>query len=92
MAKFRVPASKVNSVEDIIDHPHWVDRGDIVTYRDETLEKDIKAVGIVPKLSETPGKIWRGAPTLGQDTERILTDILGYDQEKINKLKEKKIV
>ena len=92
MSKFRVPASKVNNVKDIIDHPHWLDRGDIITYRDETLEKDIKAIGIVPKLSETPGQVWRGAPTLGQDTEDILQKLLGYSDEKIAVLKEMKII
>jgi crotonobetainyl-CoA:carnitine CoA-transferase CaiB-like acyl-CoA transferase len=92
MAKFKVPASKINSVEDIINDPHWIDRGDIITYRDETLEKDIKAVGIIPKLSGTPGKVWRGAPTLGQDTDEILKKVLGYSQEKIEVLKEKKLI
>jgi len=92
MAKFKVPSAKVNSVEDIINNPHWVDRGDIVTYKDETLQKDIKAIGVIPKLSETPGKVWRGAPTLGQDTEDILTKMLGYTAEKVATLKEKKII
>lgn len=92
MSKFKVPASKVNTVKDIIDHPHWLDRGDIITYRDETLEKDIKAVGIVPKLSDTPGQVWRGAPTLGQDTANILANMLGYSEAQIAALKEKKII
>ncbi len=92
MMEFRVPASKVNSVEDIIKNKHWIDRGDIVKYRDETLEKDITAVGIIPKLSETPGKIWRGAPYLGQDTEGVLKTVLGYSDEKIALLKDKKLI
>lgn len=92
MSGFKVPASKVNSVEDIINDPHWIDRGSITTYRDETLGKDIKAVGIVPKLSETPGKVWRGAARLGQDTEDVLRTVLGYSDEQIKVLKEKEIV
>lgn len=92
MAKFKVPASKVNSVKDIIADPHWLGRGDIVTYKDESLGKDVQAVGIIPKLSDTPGKVWRGAPVLGQDTDDILTKVLGYSAEKIQALKDRKLI
>ena len=30
-------------------------------------------------MSKTPGRVWRGAPSMGQDTENILKTILGYD-------------
>jgi len=53
------------------------------------LRKEITAFGIVPKMSKTPGKVWRGAPRLGQDNEVVLKEILGYSEEKIAKLKEK---
>ena len=43
-------------------------------------------------MSETPGQIWRGAPSMGQDTENILKTILGYDDAKIAELREKKLI
>ena len=43
-------------------------------------------------MSETPGKVWRGAPTVGQDTENILKTILGYDEARIAGLKEKQLI
>ena len=43
-------------------------------------------------MSDTPGNVWRGAPTLGQDTEWVLKDILGYDDIKIEELKDKKLI
>jgi len=92
MAKFKVPCSKVNSAKDVVDHPHWLDRNDFVNYEDQTLQKSIKALGIIPKLGGTPGKVWRGAPSLGQDTTEILTKILGYSPEKIQTLKEKGLI
>jgi crotonobetainyl-CoA:carnitine CoA-transferase CaiB-like acyl-CoA transferase len=33
--------------------------------------------GVVARLSETPGAVWQAAPTLGQHTRTILTDLLG---------------
>ena len=35
----------------------------------------LKVPGIVPKLSETPGGLYRPAPPLGQDTEDTLNSL-----------------
>ena len=43
-------------------------------------------------MSVTPGKVWRGSPSMGQDTEDILKTILGYDDAKIAELKEKELI
>ena len=43
-------------------------------------------------MSETPGKVWRGAPAPGQDTDAILKTVLGYDDAKIADLREKKLI
>lgn len=92
MAAVKVPCSRVNTAKECVVHEHYLKRDDFISYEDQTLKKDIKAFGIVPKLSETPGKVWRGAPSLGQDTEKILSELLGYDAAKIAELREKKLV
>ena len=38
--------------------------------------------------SETPAGIWKEAPELGQHTEQILIDELGYDWDDISELQE----
>ena len=68
------------------------ERGDWVKYEDQTLQKEVTAFGFAPKLSETPGKVWRGAPRLGQDTEEVMKKILGYTQEEIDALKGKGVI
>lgn len=92
MAKHRVPCSLVFNAQDAYEHPHWQGRGNFVTYEDQTLQRSVKAFGIVPKLSETPGLVWRGAPALGQDTDAVLSTLLGYTQEKIEALRGRGIV
>ncbi|TCS81757.1 crotonobetainyl-CoA:carnitine CoA-transferase CaiB-like acyl-CoA transferase [Muricomes intestini] len=92
MQAVKVPCSRVNSVKDCLENEHFQKRGDFIQYEDQTLGKEITAFGIAPKLSETPGKVWRGAPALGQDTNAILKEILGYDDEKINILQEKNLI
>lgn len=89
ISKAKVGCSKVYSAADAVKDPHWLDRDDFIEYEDQTIKKTIKAFGIAPKFSETPGKVWRGAPNLGQDTEAILSTLLGYSAEKIETLKQK---
>ena len=82
----------LNTAKSAFENEHFKSRNDWITYEDQTVETEITAFGIAPKMSETPGKVWRGAPKLGQDTENILKTILGYDDAKISSLREKGLI
>jgi crotonobetainyl-CoA:carnitine CoA-transferase CaiB-like acyl-CoA transferase len=43
----------------------------------------IRVFGVVPKMSLTPGRIWRGAPSIGDDTTDILSMMLGLSAAEI---------
>jgi crotonobetainyl-CoA:carnitine CoA-transferase CaiB-like acyl-CoA transferase len=90
--KFKVPCGIAKTTEEIYNDPHWQSRGNFVKYTDETLGKEVEAFGFVPKLSGTPQQVWRGAPTLGQDTEAILSQLLGYSAAEIDAFKGKGII
>ncbi|GCF92666.1 CoA transferase [Enterococcus florum] len=92
MAAVKVPCSRVNTAKDCLENEHFIKRENFIRYQDQTTGEEVTAFGIVPKLSETPGKVWRGAPSLGQDTEDILRKILNYDDEKIAVLREKELI
>ena len=47
-----------------------------------------QVVGVPVILSETPGNPRGRAPELGENTELILTDLLGYSWEEVAKLRE----
>lgn len=74
-----VPAGRVYDIADIAADPHYQARDMLL---DSTLPDGtpLKVPGIVPKLSTTPGGIYRPAPRLGQDTQEIL-DNLGISAE-----------
>ena len=92
LSKFKVPCSKVNNAKDCLENKHFHDRNDFVTYVDQTKNSEVTAFGFCPKFSETPGKVWRGAPYLGQDTETILKEIAGCTDDEIAAMKVENII
>ena len=52
----------------------------------------IRVYGVVPKMSLTPGRIWRGAPSVGDDTTDILAAMLGLSETEIDALYAEQIV
>ena len=88
----RMGAAVIKDCNDVMSEEHWKERGDWVTYEDQTLGEDITAFGFAPKMSETPGEVWRGAPKLGQDTEMIMKQLLDYTDEEYEALKGRGII
>jgi len=85
-----VPAGRIYSVADIAADPHYRARGmlDEVYLDDGSL---LTVPGIVPKLSATPGRHRRNAPTLGQDSTAVLREI-GLSDAQITTLRARGIV
>lgn len=71
MDKAGVTIAPVLSVADLIDHPYIQGRGILQDTNDPDLE-NCPIPTPVPRLSQTPGKITRLAPKLGEHTEEIL--------------------
>jgi len=67
-----VPVGRIYNAQDIAEDPHYHAREMIlpVTTHDGLT---VAVPGIVPKLSATPGAIQRRGPTLGEDTQDVLS-------------------
>ncbi|NLY63431.1 MAG: CoA transferase [Alcaligenaceae bacterium] len=70
----RIPAGKIYDVADIVNDPHYKAR-DMLLQGELEDGTPVTLPGIVPKLSATPGEVRRKAPTLGQDTEKVLAGL-----------------
>ncbi|MEE3327370.1 MAG: CoA transferase, partial [Myxococcota bacterium] len=81
----------VNSVDDLPTDPQVRANG-YVTEVDHPQHGATEMLGIPVALSETPGSIRRVAPELGEHTEEILLDVLGWDWDRIGALREKKVI
>jgi benzylsuccinate CoA-transferase BbsF subunit len=86
-----VAAFPTLSNKDLAHDPHLRERGYLVELEHPEVGKRIHA-GIPWTMSGTPCKVWRAAALLGQDTDYLLSSLLGYSQEKIAELRESKIL
>lgn len=76
-----VTATPIYEIDQLLNDPHVQARGVIVEAPDEEAGS-VLMHNIIPRLSETPGKLRLPAPTLGQHTRTILESI-GYDAERL---------
>lgn len=84
-------AHKVCNGKDHFHDEHLIKRNFTYTVHDP-IYGDVVEEGIVPKLSETPGRIkWVGKP-VGFDNEYVLKLFLGMKTDRIKGLKERNII
>jgi crotonobetainyl-CoA:carnitine CoA-transferase CaiB-like acyl-CoA transferase len=76
----RVPCFPVNTMAEVLTHPHFQERGTFVDMEHPNIGK-FKAPGLPYNFSETPGQTASPAPTLGQHNKGIICARLGYSSE-----------
>jgi crotonobetainyl-CoA:carnitine CoA-transferase CaiB-like acyl-CoA transferase len=86
-----VAAFPTLSNKDLAHDPHLRERGYLVELDHPEVGRRIHA-GIPWTMSATPCKVWRAAPLLGQDTDEVLTSLLGYSAERIKELRDNQIL
>jgi crotonobetainyl-CoA:carnitine CoA-transferase CaiB-like acyl-CoA transferase len=86
-----VAIERVRTIADLASDPHYRAREMFVEW-DDPVAGHVKGAGIAPKFSETPGRVWRGAPWLGQDNEAIFLGLLGYSPSRLAELRREKVV
>lgn len=90
-AKAPFPVGPVNTVKEVFEDPHVKAIGLVKTVPHK-LAGDIKLVGPPVVYSSIQNEIQRAPPALGQHTKEVLSEVLGYDHEKIEKLRDAGIV
>ena len=85
LAAADVPATRIFTIADIFADPHYQARGSIVEAPDPDLG-GVAMAQVVPRLSETPGRIRHAGHLVGEDTRAVLQDVLGYSDARIGEL------
>jgi len=80
-----VAITRVFDIADVARDPHFRERGMFVEWEDPVAGR-VKGAGVAPRFSVTPGGVWRGAPWLGQDNQRVFRDLLGLSKDEVDRL------
>ena len=83
-----LPCGPINAVPDVFDHPQAQARG-LALETDHPTAGPIQVTGFPYKLSQTPAEVRRPPPLLGQHTEEVLTELLGYSAAEVAVLQER---
>ncbi|HLF23752.1 MAG TPA: CoA transferase, partial [Burkholderiales bacterium] len=86
-----VPCGRINSVRQAFDDPQTAARAMVEMVAHPTLGA-LKLIGTPFKFSGTPTSVRCAPPTLGQHTDEILRNELGYDDGKIVALRAEKVI
>ncbi len=81
----------VNSVTDLPDDPQ-VRANDYVVDYDHPALGNLTLLGMPVKLSATPGEPRGHAPELGEHTELLLTEMLGYSWDDVARLRDANVI
>lgn len=86
-----VPSSRVYTIADIWDDPQYAARGMLLDVPHMRLGS-IKQIGIVPKLSSTPGSVRFAGPELGADTFEVLRELAEVPEERLRSLASRGVI
>jgi crotonobetainyl-CoA:carnitine CoA-transferase CaiB-like acyl-CoA transferase len=87
----QVPCGPLLSISEIFDDPQYAARGNIAKVRHPVVG-DLSLPNVVPRLTETPGRIDTLGPSLGQHTDAILTGLLGRTAAELGALRAKGVI
>jgi crotonobetainyl-CoA:carnitine CoA-transferase CaiB-like acyl-CoA transferase len=91
LKKSAIPAVRINHSREFFDDPQVI-ANDLIAELPHSQWGRVQQTGILTKFSATPGKIDRAAPMLGEHTDEILREYLGYSIDQIASLRAARII
>ncbi|MEP3778418.1 MAG: CoA transferase [Paracoccaceae bacterium] len=91
MNEFGVPCGLIYKAEDMLEDPHFKAREAIVDVEHPDFGP-IKMQNVAPRLSDTPGAVRHVGPTLGEDNNYVLGELLNLDDDEQARLKDAGII
>jgi CoA:oxalate CoA-transferase len=91
LLEMKIPIGPINKVDMALSDPQILARN-MVPEIDYGNGKKLKVIGNPIKMSELQPEVFTPAPHMGEHTEKLLTEILGYSKDTIKELKDQKII
>jgi formyl-CoA transferase len=86
-----LPCGPINTIPEVFAHPQAEARG-LVTEVEHPSAGTVKLPGFPYKLSQTPATVRRPPPMLGEHTEEVLVELLGYSTEDVMAFQEARAI
>lgn len=86
------PYAPLSNVADIFGNRQFHARRNLVAFDDPDFGDTLMVPGVLPRLSETPGRVESLGPALGQHTDEVLADLLDLTPAQIQRLHDQRIV
>ncbi len=86
-----VPCGSVRNIAEVLNDPQLHAR-DMIQDLEHAVAGAIKVLGVPIKLSATPGEVRTPPPSLGQHTDRILKEDVGFDDGTIASLRTDRVI
>ena len=87
-----MPAGPLNTIADIFGDRQFHVRRNLVAVEDVDVGETVIVPSVIPRLSETPGRIKHLGPQLGAHTAEVLRDLLGLDDGEIEQLRSRRVI
>ncbi|MDE0636407.1 MAG: CaiB/BaiF CoA-transferase family protein [Candidatus Poribacteria bacterium] len=91
LEKIGVPCGPINTIDKVVNHPQIKAR-EMITQVMHQVTGVVEVPGVPIKLSDTPGDVDTPAPSLGEHTIEILTDVLKMSYEEVEELRQEGII
>ena len=86
-----LPYAPINNMKDICEDPIIAHRG-MLAEVDQPVAGKMRIANSPIRLSETPGRVLSPAPDLGQHSEEVLRELLGFSGEQIEELRAQGVI
>jgi crotonobetainyl-CoA:carnitine CoA-transferase CaiB-like acyl-CoA transferase len=86
-----VPAGKVNTIEEAFRQPQAQAQNMLISF-EHPLGRKMKCAANPLKMSATKVEEYQPAPGIGEHTQEVLANLLGYASDKIAKLREERAI
>jgi formyl-CoA transferase len=87
-----VPAAPIYDLSQVMRDPHLVEDRGMFPEMDHPVIGKHTVNGWAIKMSDTMPRIWKTSPLLGEDTESVLTGLLGYTAAQVKEFRTNQVV
>jgi crotonobetainyl-CoA:carnitine CoA-transferase CaiB-like acyl-CoA transferase len=91
LSQVGVPVSKLMTMADIFTDEHYAAREEVIRVMTDDVG-ELAMRGVIPRLTETPGRVGRPGGAIGRDNHEVLSRMLGLSDAEIEDLEAKSVI